>query len=428
MLSNLLQELRSTTKPTEKQQILLTYDSWFLRHLIRMTYDPFEMFHIKLKKKEIPEPGIADIEHVVNQVTSFLQFCLESKSPKQNREAAIPLLAQLNTGSQELLLGILNKNWKVGLGVKSILKVYPKLVPLFLVQLANKYHDYIAKKGYTPQQWLRTYKLDGVRCIALREWELDNPWTFISRQGHPFKTVDHLSAQLEEVYNRTGMTMWDGELYKHGLEFEEVQSLVTGFTRGPALDIELHAFIGGDAANFFQQEPDGMVIATPNMFEGLDKVTAVDCKLIDEDDVYTELEEAFELGYEGIMLRSPDKLYEFKRSDSLIKLKKDKSDNSQEEKSDCLVVDAVFKDDFPVIVDGELIYKRYITKLWVEQKDETLCKVGSGYSLKFREAYTDSPESIIGKVIEVEHQGYGRQGRMRFPRFKRIREDLVWGA
>ena len=428
MLSKLLSDLRSTSKPKEKKGILLSYDSWFLRHLIRMTYDPFEMFHVKFKKKEVPIPGDLDITQLAQDVVLLLDFCIGSKSPKQNREQALNLLVQLDEGSQELLLGILNKNWKVGLGVKSILKAYPDIVPVFTVQLANKYGDYIAKKSHVEQQWYRTFKLDGVRCIALRGWERYNKqWSFISRQGHPFHTVDHLTVQLEEAYRRTGVTVWDGELYKHGLEFEEVQSLVTGFTKGTAYDIELHAFTGGQADDFLSQQSNDIVIAKPHMFEGLDKLEAVDCKLIEEADVYKELETAFDLGYEGIMLRSVAKLYDFKRSDALIKLKKDKSDNSQEELSDTLVVDVEFKDDFPVIADGKLYYKRYINKLIVDQKDGTLCKVGSGFNLSFRDIYTETPELIIGKVVEVEHQGYGKQGRMRFPRFKRIREDLLWG-
>ena len=58
------------------------------------------------------------------------------------------------------------------------------------------------------------------------------------------------------------------------------------------------------------------------------------------------------------------------------------------------------------------------------QKNGVEGKVGSGYSLDFRRKYTDSPWELIGMPVEIKHQGWGANGRMRFARLWRIRKDL----
>ena len=429
-LSTLLEELRSTTKPAEKQSILLNYDSEALRFLIKKAYDPFELFHLKLKATDIPLPGNNTVEEVMPKIHDLFQFCLYSSSPVQNKERVIEMLGLLDAGSQELLLGTLNKNWKVGVSSKTILKVFPDIVPVFEVQLSNKWQDYIKKKKRPiGKKWLRSPKLDGVRCVAIRENEVkDKPWTFTSRQGHPFMTVDHLQNQMEAIYQKTGLTCFDGELYKHGLTFEEIQGSVMAFTQGTAFDIEYHVFIAGNGTDFFKQKSDSMVIPDPEVFLESDKVVLVDTKLISEEDIEYELDIMFMTGYEGIMLRDPDNLYDFKRSDALLKLKESLAEQSQEEISDCYVLNIEYRDDFPVIEYGAIHYKRFLNKIWVLQEDGIECKVGSGFDIKFREHYTANPDELLDKVVEIKHQGYGNKGSMRFPRLHRVRYDIEWSG
>lgn len=426
-LSILLEELRSTSKPGDKQEILLNHDSWLLRHVIQMTYDPFVLFNIKLKKSEVPDPGASDFEQLILDINALLDFCAESKSPKQNRERAIKVLSKLDTGSQELLLGILNKDWKVGLGVKLVLKAFPGIVPLFEVQLANKYQEYLKKKGSQKNKsWYRSPKLDGVRCAALRNGKDPlSPWRFYSRQGKRFLTVEHLQTDLEQLYTKLGYTFFDGELYKHGMLFEEVQGAVMAFTKGQAPDIEYHIFIAGNQEDFWKQSSASMSIAC---FQQEGKVVAVDSKLVPAEEIPAALEDAFAAGYEGIMLRDPDNLYAFKRSDALLKLKESENKDSQETVSDCYVLWVEYKDDFPVIVDGCITYERLINKLHVLQDDNIECTVGSKMTLDFRRQCTANPELILGQVVEIKHQGYGTNGRMRFPRLERVRYDLTWSG
>lgn len=421
-LENLLEELRATSKPSEKIDTLMKYKSKLLVGIIKATYDPFILFNVKIDISEVIAPGDYDISELEDEFNAVIRFCTNSASPKQNKEMIMVLVQKLNKGSQDLLIGTLNKNWRVGISSKSIIKLFPGLLKRFNVQLSNKY-----KKGHKPHvlpKWILSYKLDGLRCVALRD---SNGWSMYSRTGKEFLTVEHLKPQLENLYINHGWTFFDGELYKHGLPFEEIQGPIMAFTKGQVENMDYHIFVAGDAEKFLLNiEPNHVDPVVEFEHPDAPNIYFVTKGEIKESDIYKSLEEAFDQGYEGIMLRDPSHLYDYKRSNTLLKLKStDDEDNQQGETiSDCIVIDIEYNDKFPVINDGVLTYKRLLNKLWVLQDNGVKCKVGSGYTLDFRNAYTDNPFDLIGKVVEIQHQNWGSNGRMRFPRLIKVREDL----
>lgn len=428
IFENFLKDLRATSKPMEKQDVLIKYDGSLLRYIIKATYEPFRLFHVSIKDNEIPESGNEDLSENVSEFMELLFFCENSESNKQNRKMVLEFLSFLSPGSQELVVRVLNKNWKAGISEKNILKLFPGIISSFNVQLANTY-DVTNKKQTSIKEWLLSYKLDGLRCIALRQSSDDaydkGLWRLYSRKGKEFLTVDHLKPQLEELYLKYNWSFFDGELYKHGLLFEDIQGLVMSFTKGQADEIEYHCFVAGHAGDFLAgKSPNKMA---PLGDEGEDynsDIRFTSLGIISNTEIYERLEEAFAKGYEGIMLRDPNNLYDYKRSNCLIKLKQGKNDSSSETVvSDCRVV-GVEVDKFPVIEDGQMFYEELVVRLLVLQKDGLLCKVGSGFDLNFRRFYKEHPEEIADRGVEIEHQGWGKNGRMRFPRLKRIRLDL----
>jgi len=227
------------------------------------------------------------------------------------------------------------------------------------------------------------------------------------------------------LYEKFGYTFVDGEAYKHGIAFADVQGMVMGFTQGTAFDIDFNVFIVGYVQSFLTQSDSGMTIPTKEMTAGMKYLHALDQHLVEDENVYEELDKAFAEGYEGIMLRDPDVLYNFKRSDAILKLKESLDSETGEQYADCTVVDYLF-DDFPVIEDGVMVTKTLLVKLWVRQHtyNDKICKVGSGYDLKFRYYYTENIDELMGKIVEIKFQDYGSKGLMRFPRLHRVREDL----
>lgn len=440
MLSNLLSDLRNTSKPGEKVDILKKYENdtegydYYARILAYYTYNPFILFNVKLRPKDIPTPGDKDFgELFACLIDDALEECANCNSNKQNRERLIPILEQLNEGSQELLVGIVNKNWKAGVSVKLINKAFPGLVKEFNVQLANSYKAEKHDDKIAGRQW--SYKMDGVRCVAIR-WP--DGWKLYSRQGKEFLTVDHIKLELEELYQSElaakedcefskfivePFTFFDGELYKHGLTFEEVQGLAMSYTKGTAEELEYHVFAVGMQEDFFDQKIDSMMslVKTKPYFLKKHIVLVEGGYLESIDQMNERLEKAFELGYEGIMLRDPHVAYDFKRSDALIKVK-------QFEEEGEIISDAIIReirmDDFPVIEDGQMRYEKLLTRFEVEQPDGIMCGMGSGFNLDFRRLVAKDPDAFMDKPIEVKHQYWGKNGRMRFPRLHKIREDL----
>ena len=430
IFENLLNELRGTSKPTEKQIILKQYDSEELREILKATYEPFMLFNVKIKPKEIPQSAHYDLGEIFEEVQSILRFCKNSKSHKKNRERVIKLLGKLNAGSQELFVGILNKNWKVGISSKTVLKTFPGLISQFDVQLANTYNP--DTKGHQMARWILSYKLDGLRCIALRESSDKHydkgRWTLYSRTGKEFLTVEHIKPQLEKLYRNWGWTFFDGELYKHGLSFEEIQGPIMAFTKGQVPEMEYHIFVAGQAKKFLAGEDPNHVDPVSGPQEDFaPHLHFVNSRFVTPVELEDKLEEAFELGYEGLMLRDPDNLYAYKRSNALLKLKRRLNENDTDQGeiiSDCVVTRIDYNDNFPIIEEGRLYTKRLLNRIWVMQENGIECKVGAGYTLEFRYKYTDRPLDLIGKPTEIKHQGWGVNGRMRFPRLWRVREDL----
>jgi ATP-dependent DNA ligase len=417
MVENILSDLRSSSSIKDKEAVLKKYDSNFLRALIVYAYDPFKQFTVSIKEKEIPEPGTKIIHEMWYEIEEMFYFCEHSKSNKQNRELVIKVLESLNQRSQELIVNTLNKNWKAGVSVKTLLKVFPDIVSQFNVQLSNTFK---ADK-HDCSGWAWSYKLDGLRCVALRE--KDGTWSLNSRQGKRFLTVEHLKPQLENLYQQSGHSFFDGELYKHGLKFEQIQGTVMGFTKGQATDMDYHIFVAGNAEIFLSGAD---VNSFSILYEGVgdqDNLSFVTKGKVESNEhIGPLMDEAFENGYEGIMLRDPKKPYDYKRSDALLKHKENEGEG--EIISDCIVT-RLESDKFPVISEeGEMYYDYMIVRMFVQQEDGLECKVGSGFDMDFRRYYHQRPWELVGKTVEVKHQQWGSNGRMRFPRLYKVREDL----
>jgi len=89
---------------------------------------------------------------------------------------------------------------------------------LLLPMLAHKYDGSKKNKIQLPADVQP--KLDGVRCLAVREGKSIN---LISRSGKPYN-VPHIAASLD--YWLPNGTMLDGELYIHGESCQRITSLV----------------------------------------------------------------------------------------------------------------------------------------------------------------------------------------------------------
>lgn len=285
-------------------------------------------------------------------------------------------------------------------------------------------------------------KLDGVRCLAkckLVEGEKDI--TLESRTGQPYD-VPHIVEELMNIMEPGDVL--DGELYVHGPSLQEITSAVK--RTDPAKKVaaaykKMQKASGGDGYEDAQAEYaeaimignlredlefhvfDFVVMDTPfeERLELLNDYTngrfsadhtgyivAVPYQYVDNlEDLTTQLHDCIKRGYEGIMYRTKDGLYESgKRSAGLWKFK-------------------LFMDSEFLILEVEP--KKDDGSAFVVQNDlnDKTFSVTLGSMLE-RAEFLANKELYIGKLITVQYQARYKDTLLpQFPTGKVIREGTV---
>ena len=78
-------------------------------------------------------------------------------------------------------------------------------------------------------------KLDGMRCLAIIK---NGTVTLMSRGGKEITTMTHIAADLSPLNNM----ILDGELYAHGLSFQENMKLIKKYRPGESTKVKYHVY------------------------------------------------------------------------------------------------------------------------------------------------------------------------------------------
>ena len=321
---------------------------------------------------------------------------------------------------------IVNRRLKLGIG-KSIL---PK--DGFSPMLAKKYEGKIKNDS---AGYIITEKLDGNRCIASYE---DGAWVFRSRNGK-LMHVDFDMGDLPREYVYDGevmsrkQTLASINLHRqirdncltsvYNNEFNTTSGLINRHT----LDKDL-------VYNIF----DIMVDDVPYIDRRIELNNFDDCYAHGNDvrilpvlDIcsYNHLESVSSnllhmvtaMGGEGCMINLGSGLYNHKRTDQLLKLKKVQT-------IDMMVYDFDWGNGKYEGMIGALK-----AKCVTDDGKIIKCDIGSGLSDEQRLAWAMNFEKICGKIVEVAYfsisQSSADKGSyvysLRFPRLKSVREDKV---
>lgn len=97
-------------------------------------------------------------------------------------------------------------------------------------------HDYTKHKDRVTFPALVQPKLDGIRCLALKD---DGVVKLYSRAGKPIETVPHINTALAVVMDDN--ESWDGELYCPGITFQDITSFVKRQQEG-SLQVQYHVY------------------------------------------------------------------------------------------------------------------------------------------------------------------------------------------
>lgn len=415
ILSNFLVEMRAMRGKNEKIRHLQRYDSPFFRELMEALFNPFRRFNVSINAKWMKYSGDKDLSEMADEIRNLLLKLELSYSSTQNRKDVLELSKQLDSGSQLFLQAIVNKKAKIGVGQRVILQVFPNLFVPFNPQ---KGHLYKPDRDYGVPLWYGTPKLNGIRAVCLYRQGF---WKLHTYVGHLIHTCEHIIPDLERLRKKFGYTMVDGELYNHKLTFNQIQTAVlTASDSGSGIDadIKLHCFTAGDEKAFSEERVEGFVPMLP-AYDGEFLQTMSAIPLESKEEIALFYKECVKLGYEGAVIRNPEKPYDFKKSTAFLKVKKDCFGDLNI--SDCLVTE-IIEGEIQVINNvGGYDYVPAMVALRVQQPDGIICKVGTGFSNAFRLRVLTKDIDILDRVIEVKHEGWGAQGRMIFPVYERLR-------
>ncbi len=149
-------------------------------------------------------------------------------------------------------------------------------------------------------------KLDGMRCLG-------TPKGKISRKNKEILTMDHIDL------TGIGSNILDGELYVHGLSFQDNMKLIKKVTKDTD-KVVYHVYDLPSASGGFLERYSKLSEAV----EGISNIEIVKTVIVQSEDELMKVHNLFiNMGYEGSIIRlDNDTEYEFnKRSSNLLKLK-----------------------------------------------------------------------------------------------------------
>ena len=309
---------------------------------------------------------------------------------------------------------LLLKDLRCGVSEKTINKVVPKKhkIPVFSCMLATDSEGHLKKLG---KEIYIEPKLDGVRAIV-GCGQMDEGAIF-SRNGQHLKNFPLISRAL--VFDTPNFWL-DGEIVSGNF-----QKTMKGLRRKDVKDDEavFHVFDGPLADDFFDRDD---VSSSPKLKE---RRARLDTFLPDSEFVKKvpfEIVSSWETqlpqimrkyvkqGYEGIMLKNPDGIYEKKRSTFWLKMKP--------------FIEVTLK-----VVGVEEGTGKNVGRLGAficSGKDEgkkIITKVGSGLTDELRADIWKNQEDVLGQLIEIRADALSQNEdspgvySLRFPRFLRFR-------
>lgn len=411
----IVNQIAATSGRNEKEAILdNNRGNPLLRTILQMVYNPYVLTGISTKKisKKVKIPVSVEFKDVPEFLT---YFDTNFTGTDQDIANVQNFISKFLPDIQELLKQIVTKSLKIGATDGTANKVFGTgFIPSFDVMLAKKYFE---KEHKVKGKFILTEKLDGIRCILIKE---NGTVKMFSRQGQPhegfvgieaeamnlpdgivldgeFILVNENGLNSADLYRETvKVARKDGEkrnIVFHVFDMMNVEDFRIGVSNVKCIDrkISLGLMLAIEGAKFIKE--------VPMLYYGDDKevIPALLDKVIGE-------------GSEGLMLNLADAPYECKRSGNILKIKRMQT-------VDLRVIG---------FEEGTGKYVGKLGRMNVGYKGFE-CGVGSGFTDADRTEIWNNQDSYVGKIAEIQYfeESSNQNGgvSLRFPVFKCWRDD-----
>jgi DNA ligase-1 len=310
----------------------------------------------------------------------------------------------------EFYKSIFTKSVRLGAGAATVNKVFGKgFVPEFRVMLAYSYFDY--EKHVEDKEFTVTLKLDGVRCVAIKNGDTV---TLFSRQGKQFEGLVEIE---EELLSIDGNFVLDGELLAESTGTSSEQYRLTESSvssSGEKTGVKFNAFDILSIEDFeashstvpYRERREQLnslvglkhIVIVPVLYTGTDTEEIISCLKVAEGNKK-----------EGVMVNINSAPYSFKRTKNLLKVKTMKE-------VDLMIVG---------FEEGSGRLTGTLGRITVEYKGN---EVGvSGFTDAERKFFWENQDDLMGRVVCVQYFEETKNANggvsLRFPVFKELREE-----
>ena len=328
---------------------------------------------------------------------------------------------------------ILIKDLRCGVSEKTVNKIAKKFpqyaIPVFTCPLAHDSANHEKKMIGKKQVEV---KLDGVRVITVIQGDTSHGKfsrvEMFSRNGKQFHNFGHIIAEIEEVIKDNPPPydlVLDGEVMS--ANFQDLMKQVHRKDGKQSKDAVLHLFdmcplsefqkgMWDKPQSFRSQAIKAWVEQNKNV---LQHVQALDWEDVDLDtpegqDRFVELNKAaVDGGYEGVMIKDPEAVYECKRTHSWLKAKP--------------FIEVTLK--VVAVEEGTGRNEGRLGAVILEGEDDGYnysLNCGSGFTDAQRDEYWAERDSLIGQLVEIRADARTQSQdaetfSLRFPRFKCFR-------
>jgi DNA ligase-1 len=420
---NFCDEIRLSNSRKHKQWVLERFkNDEVIKRYLKIAFDPYAVYGISTKKLHKMVKGVSG--YVIDSTFALFDYLAENNTGTDQDvrvcQEFIYGVGARDRDAADLLEKLICKDLSVGVDAKSINAIIPDCIPTFNVQLANKYFD--KPEIVEGKEFVITTKIDGGRIIALKE---NGQVSFYTRAGQKYEGLVDLEKELLEKFPDN--VCLDGEitlLNNAGIPSKEAYKQTMKITRkdGEKHGIKMLVFDWMPATDFKRQKcdiPYGRRCAEVEaLFANIDSTTYFEVLPFlyhgtDTAKIMELLDKAIAEKEEGVMINIWDAPYEFKRTNSLLKVKK----------MSTVDLEIVGYEEGSGRLSGTL------GAILVRYKKGNVVKVGSGFSDDIRKEIWANQSKYFGTVCEIQYfeETANADGgiSLRFPIFKDFRPDKL---
>lgn len=308
------------------------------------------------------------------------------------------VLKKADLETEKWMRKILLKHFNVGASRKSVEKVYGEIVKTFEVQLAAKWHDRTLED--LPAKVRVEPKLDGIRMISVVK----------SGQVEMFSRAGKVITNFQDTVGKELSSLPDG-VYDGEVMDEDFTALMRQVHRKFGTNVSKSYYMVFDALALDEWENRSGLFSLDNRRKKLESIfedkkfdflRIIDHKEVDADvnSIMSYHKECVDRGFEGAMLKNPGMVYNFGRSDAVVKVK-------------------AFNDvDLKVtgFLEGRGRHEGTLGAILVDFNGVQV-RVGSGFSDDQRSEVWSDKDRFLGLTAEVRYQEVTPDGSLRFPTF-----------